>query len=107
MAALATIDQKKHSKRHAASHWFPSPRLRPWKEWRAEFSCLNPVSQKKEKCLGIKNGFAVCIKCAGYKGAASNFGKGVASFHKPSWIRHATKSAALSIRLRNRRGNIA
>jgi hypothetical protein len=61
---------------HVASHEYPAhvAKCGPCKFWRnrwqwsAEFSCLNPVSQKNETWLGCKNGFAICLICAAYMG---------------------------------------
>ncbi len=60
---------------HVASHDYPAhvATCGPCKFWRnrwkwsAEFSCLSPVSQKKETWLGCKSGFAICLLCSGAK----------------------------------------
>ena len=72
---------------HIAGHDYPAhvTKCGPchfWKnrwQWSAQFSCLNPVSQKKETWLGCQNGFGVCLLCSVHKGrqARSKLGKGV------------------------------
>ena len=87
---------------HVASHDYPAhvAKCGPCKFWRnrwqwsAQFSCINPVSQKKETWLGCKNGFAICLICAAHKGSASStqLGKGIGSFLKKSNIqRHGER----------------
>ena len=84
---------------HVASHDYPAhvAKCGPckfWKnrwQWSAEFSCLNPVSQKMESWLGCKNGFAICLICFAHKGAASStqMGKGLGSLcRKDNIARH-------------------
>ena len=77
---------------HAKSHAYPANvatcgTCKFWKhrwEWSAEASCLNPVTQKKETWLGCKNGRAICLICAAYKGVGRRevISKGTGSFRR-------------------------
>ena len=79
-----------------------------WK-WSAEFTCLNPVTQKKVTWLGYRNGFAVCLICVADKSAATRtmFGKGLGSLLRKQYIKghencgpHAAAVLAWQQRLR-------
>ena len=85
---------------HIASHNYPAhvATCGPchfWKnrrQWSAEFSYINPVSQKTETWLGCKDGFAICLVCSVSKGgkSRSQLGKGLGSFlRKVNIQRHA------------------
>ena len=100
---------------HIASHAYPAhvATCGPchfWKNrwnWSAEFSYVNPVSQKNETWLGCRNGFAVCLICSAYKGARAitQLGKGLGSFRwKFPFQRHvACREHKLALQAHNER----
>ena len=64
--------------------------------WSSTFSCLNPVSRKKESWLACKNGFAVCLICASrYGGGAgpTKFANGQGSLRRKDCITQHSTSA--------------
>ncbi len=88
---------------HVASHDYPAHvatcgPCKFWKnrrKWSDEFSCLSPVSQKKETWLGCKSGFAICLICAGDKIWAdrTKYGRGTGRLlRKDNIKRHAGKA---------------
>ena len=88
---------------HVANHAFPTNvatcgPCKFWKNrwtWSAHFSCLNPVSKKKQTWLGCKNGFAICTICAEFDEYAGQtlFGQGVGSLLKKANITRHSQSA--------------